>query len=67
MAVIVAATLSLDLHILQLVDDLVFALNHLLDLSIFCLVDCFYKLSFKLVDALLELVEAAVDCFEVAS
>ncbi len=62
-----AATLSLDLHILQLVDNLVFALNYLLDLSIFCLVNCFNELSFKLVDALLELVEAAVDCFEVAS
>jgi len=66
-AVIVAATLSLDLHILQLVHNLVFALNHLLDLSIFCLIDCFNELSFKLVDALLELVEAAVDSFEVAS
>jgi hypothetical protein len=63
----VAATLSLDLHILQLVDNLVFVLNHLLNLSIFCLVDCFNKLSFKFVDALLELVEAAVDSFEVAS
>ncbi len=62
-----AATLSLDLHILQLVDNLVFVLNHLLNLSIFCLVDCFNELSFKLVDALLELVEATVNCFEVAS
>ena len=62
-----AATLSLDLHILQLVDNLVFVLNHLLNLSIFCLVDCFNELSLKLIDALLELVEAAVDSFEVAS
>ena len=67
MAVIVAATLCLNLHILQLVDDLVFVLNHLLNLSIFCLVDCFNELSFKLIDALQELVKAAVDSFEVAS
>jgi len=59
--------LSLVLHIVQLVDNLVFALNELLDLSIFCLVELFDKLAFKFVNALLELVEAAVDSLEVAS
>jgi hypothetical protein len=61
------ANLSLDLHILQLIDNLVFTLNKLVDLSIFCLVNFFDKLAFKFVNALLELVEAAVDSLEVAS
>jgi hypothetical protein len=65
--VIVVASLSLNLHVLQLVDNLVFALDDLLDLSIFCLRDCFNKLAFKFVNALLQLVEVAVDSFEVPS
>jgi hypothetical protein len=59
--------LSLVLHIVQLVDNLVFALNQLLYLSIFCLVDFFAKLAFKFVNALLELVEAVFDSLKVAS
>jgi hypothetical protein len=59
--------LSLDIHIVQLFDNLVFALNELLDLSIFCLVEFFDKLAFKFVNALLELVEAAINSLEVAS
>jgi hypothetical protein len=61
------ANLSLNLHIVQLVDDLVFALNELLDLSIFCLVELFDKLAFKFINALLEQVEAVVDSLKVAS
>jgi hypothetical protein len=61
------ANLSLNLQIVQLVDDLVFALNELLDLSIFCLVELFDKLPFKFINALLELVEAVVDSLKVAS
>jgi hypothetical protein len=64
-AVIVAA--SLQLHIVQLVDNLIFALNDLLDLSILCLINGFEKFAFELIDAVLELVEAIVDGFEVAS
>ena len=64
---IVVASLSLDLHVLQLVDNLVFALDELLDLRIFCLGDCLNKLAFKFVNALLQLVEVVVDSFEVAS
>jgi hypothetical protein len=59
--------LSLVLHIVQLVDNLVFALNQLLYLSIFCLVDFFEKLAFKFVNALLELVKAVVDSLKVTS
>jgi hypothetical protein len=61
------ANLSLNLQIVQLVDDLVFALNEFLDLSIFCLVELFDKLAFKFINALLELVEAVVDSLKVAS
>jgi hypothetical protein len=61
------ADLSFDLHIVQLIDNLVFALNELLDLSIFCLINFFDKLAFKFVNTLLELVEAVVDSLKVAS
>jgi hypothetical protein len=64
---IMVVDLSLNLHIVQLADNLIFALNELLDLSIFCLIKFFDKLAFKFINALLELVEAVVDSFKVGS
>ena len=55
------ANLSLGLQIHQLVNNLVFAFIKLLGLSIFCLSDCFNKVTFKFINELLLRVQFAVD------
>jgi hypothetical protein len=60
------AFLSLDLHIPQFFDNIVSVLVELHRMSIFCLLDFFDKLAFKFINALLQRVKVAVDCFKVS-